>query len=137
MTNSSPLVAQVVIKLEGAPLAAARASLLIDMAVEDDLDQPAMCVLRFQDQNYQLTDGNDFKLGTAIELRAANRRGQTGTIFIGEVTALETEQEQSRTTFLVRAYDRSHRLHRGRKTRTFLKQSDDAIVARIAREAGL
>jgi phage protein D len=50
---------------------------------------------------------------------------------------METEQEQGHTTFVVRGFDRSHRLHRGRKTRTFLRQSDADIVGRVAREAGL
>lgn len=137
MTTNEPRVGQVLIKVGGADLAPALMDLLMDVVVEDDLDQPAMCVLRFQDQEYRLVDGDTFALGTDLKLRANDPRGRPGALFSGEVTALETEQEQSRTTFIVRAYDRSHRLHRGRKTRTFLKQGDGAIVERVAREAGL
>lgn len=137
MTTPPPRVGQMQIKVDGTALPVAHMDLLMDVVVEDDLDQPAMCVLRFQDQEYELLDGRTFALGAALELRAASPAGRFGPLFVGEVTAIETEQEQSRTSFVVRAYDRSHRLHRGRKTRTFLQQSEAAIVTRIAREAGL
>ena len=37
----------------------------------------------------------------------------------------------------MRGYDRSHRLHKGRKTRTFLQQKDSEIAEQIAGEVGL
>lgn len=137
MTSQEPRLGQFFIQVDGADLPHSAMNLLMDAVVEDDLDQPAMAVLRFQDQGYELIDGETFKLGGELKLRAANPAGRPAPLFCGEVTALETEQEQSRTTFVVRAYDRSHRLQRGRKTRTFLREGDAAIVERIAREAGL
>ena len=55
----------------------------------------------------------------------------------GEITALEPEFDQHKPTLTVRGYDRSHRLYRGHKTRTFLNQTDSDIASQIAREAGL
>lgn len=38
---------------------------------------------------------------------------------------------------MITGYCKSHRLHRGKNTKTFLKQKDSAIVSTLAREAGL
>lgn len=55
-----------------------------------------------------------------------------------EVTGLEPLFGAAATpTLTVRGYDHGHRLARGRRTRTFAKQKDSAIVAQLAREAGL
>jgi phage protein D/phage baseplate assembly protein gpV len=96
-----------------------------------------MFVLRFQDQRFELIDGTLFKLGAQVVIRAADAQGRAKKLLAGEVAALETELEQQRTLFIVRGYDRAHRLHRSHKTRTFLKQTDGDIVSRVAREAGL
>ena len=45
--------------------------------------------------------------------------------------------EHRRHTLVVRAYDKSHRLHRGKKTRIFAQQTDSGIASTIAGEAGL
>lgn len=137
MPTQEPGIGQVFIQVDGVDVAPAVMDKLVDIVVEDDLDQPAMFVLRFHDQGYELIDGETFRLGGEVKLRAANPAGRPGPLLTAEITALETEQEQGHTTFVVRGYDRSHRLHRGRKTRTFLRQRDSDIVSRVAREAGL
>lgn len=137
MPTQEPGIGQFFIQVDGSDLSPQVMGLLVDIVVEDDLDQPAMFVLRFHDQGYTLIDGALFTLGGEVKLRAANPAGRPGPLLTGEITALETAQEQGHTTFVVRGYDRSHRLHRGRKTRTFLQQSDSDIVSRVAREAGL
>ena len=38
---------------------------------------------------------------------------------------------------IVRGYDKSHRMNRGQKTRTFLKKTDSAIAKELASPAGL
>lgn len=137
MTTPPTQLSQIYIQVDGRDLPTSAMDQLIDLIVEDDLDQPAMFVLRFHDQEYALIDSDSFKLGGEVRLRANNPAGRPGLLLVGEVTALETEQAQGNTTYLVRGYDRSHRLHRGRKTRTFLDQSDSDIASRVAREAGL
>jgi phage protein D/phage baseplate assembly protein gpV len=105
--------------------------------VEDDLAQPTMFTLRFNDPQFKLIDGDLFRLGSEIKLSAADIQGKPKPLFVGEVTALEPQLEQHNIVLVVRGYDRSHRLHRGSKTRTFLKQSDSDIASQIAREVGL
>ncbi len=56
----------------------------------------------------------------------------------GEITAIEAHfNEKSEAPIIVRGYDLSHRLHRGRYNRSFLNQTDSDIVKKIAKEVGI
>lgn len=59
-------------------------------------------------------------------------------VMTGEITSLEPAFTSSQPPMLtVRGYDYRHRLARGRKTRTFARMKDSAIVSEVARAAGL
>jgi phage protein D len=59
-------------------------------------------------------------------------------LFKGEVTSIEPEfADAGYVLYVVRGYAKSHRLHRGKKTRVFANQTDSAIVQKVAQEAGL
>lgn len=135
-TANTNLIDQIFIQVDGTDLKIAIMDMLEQALVEHDLAQPAMFELRFHDPNFQLIDGNLFKLGAEVTIGANNQSGQRKPLLTGEVTALEPELEQFGTTLVVRGYDRAHRLYRGRKTRTFLKKTDSEIAGQIAREAG-
>src|SRR5690606_13540917 len=63
---------------------------------------------------------------------------QPAEVFVGEIVALEPHfNSQGTHSLTIRAYDRSHRLHFGTRSRTFLKMTDSAIVSKIAKECGL
>lgn len=62
--------------------------------------------------------------------------GTARSIFKGEIVGLEPSAAASGPVVL-KAFNRLHRLTRGRKTRTFEKQSDADIARTIAKEAGL
>ena len=55
----------------------------------------------------------------------------------GEVTAIEAEYDALGARAIVRGYDHSHRLHRGRRTETYRNVKDSDIAAQIARRAGV
>lgn len=135
--NPKSFIGQFFIKVDGSDIPTDAMDALTDAVVEDDVAQPAMFALRFNDPKLQLTDGDQFKLGREVTLAASAPGGQSKTIMTGEITALEPEFDQHTPTLTVRGYDRSHRLYRGRKTRTFLNQTDSDIASQIAREAGL
>jgi len=64
--------------------------------------------------------------------------GGFGSIFTGEVVGVEPAYEGAgNSRVIVRAFNRLHRLTRGRKSRTFEQRSDADVVSLIAREAGL
>ncbi len=63
--------------------------------------------------------------------------GKLKKIFDGEVTAWRTELERSGPTVIVlRGLDRSHRLMRGHKTRTYAQATPLDVARKIAGEAG-
>ncbi len=125
------------IKVEGSYISTTTEDHLIDVVVEDDLHQPAMAVMRFHDPDFTLIDGTTFNLGKSIEILAAKTASSTSSVFKGEVVSLEPEFTRSERALVVRCYDRSHRLYRVSKTRTFTKKTDSAIVSQIAQESGL
>jgi uncharacterized protein involved in type VI secretion and phage assembly len=62
----------------------------------------------------------------------------TGYVLEGEITAIETElNEKSQAPIIVRGYDVSHRLHRGRYNRSFQNVKDSDMVTQIIGEAGI
>jgi uncharacterized protein len=82
-------------------------------------------------------DSDVFDIGTPVELQLGYS-DRLATVAIGEITGLEPEFAQASVpTMVVRGHDLGHRLMRGRKTRSFMKMKDSAIVEQIARDAGL
>jgi uncharacterized protein involved in type VI secretion and phage assembly len=85
-------------------------------------------------------DQNPFQIGTdALEVRLGPRdkRDPPTTLFKGEIVTLEPEFGGGGCMLIVRAYDKSHRLHRSRKIRVFQNQTASDIVHTIAGEYGL
>lgn len=137
MTTQKPHIGQFFIQIGTDDLPREVMSMLDDALIEDDLEQPAMFVLRFNDPQLKLIDGNLLRIGAEVRLGAADVEGKGKPIIVGEITALEPSLDQENMVLAVRGYDRSHRLLRGSRTRTFLRRTDDDIVRQIAREAGL
>ena len=54
----------------------------------------------------------------------------------GEVTSIEGEYHGPSIYTIIRGYEKSHRLQRSSRTRTFVDMTDSDIAAKIAREAG-
>jgi phage protein D/phage baseplate assembly protein gpV len=131
-------------KVGGAALSDENAIDVLEIIVDSSTHLPAMCTVRLHDPEMALVDGATFEIGKELEVSMEgvenfgdySEQFSLSLIFKGEITALEPDFGD-RTTLLVRAYDKSHRLHRGRKTRTFVEKKDSDLVSTIASEAGL
>lgn len=76
------------------------------------------------------------RVGDALDVIGPG--GATASLFKGEIVSVEpTFDAAGQPRLIVRGFDRSHRLTRERKTRTFQNASDADIVKRIADEHGL
>ncbi len=132
---------QCFVKVDGQDLPEQVMASLAEVAVDTSLHLPDMFTILFNDSELELVDNNLFDIGKQVQIdieTGEEQGGLRGTLIKGEITALEPQfSAQGRTTMLVRGYDKSHRLHRGKKTRTFLNRTDNAIVQTIAGEAGL
>ena len=126
------------IKLDGSDAPNELMDQLQGVVVETDHRLPAMCTIRILDQELDWVDSSRINVGAEIEVSAqAAGDGSAVKIFDGEIVALEPEFAQSGAVMQVRAYDRGHRLHRGRNRRAFLQVTDSDLASQLAGDAGL
>jgi Rhs element Vgr protein len=133
------------VKVAGTALSDERAKQVLEIVVDSNAHLPAMCTVCLSDPDFALVDSADFDIGKELQvsIEGVEAYGSAGTdlslevVFKGEITALEPEFRPTGSVLLVRGYDKSHRLHRGKKTRTFLTKKDSDIASTIAGEAGL
>ncbi len=128
---------------------------LLEVVVDTHLYMPAMFTITVKDeldpQTGKLTyaDADDvFKVGAEVKIEVETDeirdvpRVVKGTIIIGEITAIEPYfSADGVATLQIRGYDRSHRLTRGKKTRTYGDANpkgsgitEDKIVQTIVQE---
>ncbi len=137
MPEQKPMQDQCHILIDGSRAAERILQALMSVRVEHGLDLPSVCLLRFQDDDLALVDSNDFDVGRTIHVEMGQGK-KLKPVFKGEIVGLEMEPtSRGSMVMIVKAYDKSHRLHRGRKTRSFVQVTDDDIAKKIAREAGL
>lgn len=129
--------------INGSPLPVDATTHVISITVDSDVNLPGMFTMTFTGLNEQagaiawLDDQKLFGIGNVVEVKLGYVDHLT-TLIVGEITGLEPEFTcNSLPSFLVRGYDRRHRLQRGRKVRTFVQQRDSDIAAQIASEVGL
>jgi uncharacterized protein len=141
MTNGLQL-ASFEIRVNGKLLSSASAIQLIQVCVEEDVNLPSMFTLEFagledQASGIFLIDDQQFDLGSAVQVKMGYHN-HLAVVVEGEITGLEPEfQTHCAPSLTVRGYDRRHRLHRGRKTRTFVKLKDSDIAAQLASDVGI
>jgi uncharacterized protein len=105
---------------------------LVSFSVDKDLGQPDMCsvTIRNEDNSYSA-----LKVGDTVEIGVGDSFEK---IFTGEVVGLEPAYKANgENTVTVRAFNLLHRLLRGRKSKTFVDQSDKQIAEAIAGEHNL
>lgn len=127
------------IRVNGELLSPQLMDALIEVVVDSNLHLPDMFVIRAHDERLEWIDRGPFRLGAAVEIGVVPQdEGQEHELIKGEITALEPHfGEGTHAVLTVRGYDRSHRLHRGTHSRTYVQVTDSELATRIAREAGL
>ena len=127
---------------------------IIQISVEESLHKPGMFVLVIhndyhpgsnKDNRWRYKDllqiGKTIKIGFAHSLKRdddAEDEDNQDTLIQGEITAIETSfNEKSQAPVIVRGYDVSHRLYRGRYNRSFQNMTDSDIVKKTAQEVGI
>lgn len=134
---------QLYLKVSGAKVSEEIMDDIISVEVDHSLHLPDMFTIYLRDEftgsGCKWMDSNTFDLGKPVEISVEpGDGGKKEELFTGEITAIEPEFDpEAGATLMVRGHDKSHRLHRGRKTRSFLKQTDSQIVKTVAGECGL
>jgi phage protein D/phage baseplate assembly protein gpV len=127
-----------VVTIDGSPLAADIEQLMIEAYVDDNRNLPDMFVLRFRDANRLVLSKASVKIGSRIKIAVTSTDTQAPEPLIsGEVTALEVDFDSTGTFTLIRGYDLSHRLFRGRHAETYTQVTASDVATKVARRAGL
>ncbi|MGQ9682606.1 MAG: VgrG-related protein [Anaerolineae bacterium] len=139
MPTQQRLMDHVLIKVDGNDLPPETMNDLIEVTVDTSLHLPDAFVIRLHDERLEQVDNGPFALGKEVEIAATPQDSSASRVLIkGEITSLEPEfGEGTQAVLAVRGYDRSHRLHRGTHTKTYVNMTDSDVANAIAREAGL
>jgi phage protein D/phage baseplate assembly protein gpV len=120
---------------------------LLEVTVEQDLFLPDACTIRLADVEDQPTlsaegyftilDSDALAIGAELKIKMGSE-DTPEEVFDGEITAIELEVSNDEYPVLVvRAYDRSYRMRRERKTKAFVNSTDGDIARTIAQASGL
>ncbi|UCC16087.1 MAG: VgrG-related protein [Dehalococcoidales bacterium] len=134
------LLSQMYLKINGTAASPEIMRDLRELVVDTSLHLPDMFTFHLDDPTLTWMDSSDFDIGKEVEISGKEEGASSSTTLItkGEITAIEPEMtEAGATTLIIRGYDKTHRLHRGKKTRTFLQATDSDIVKKVVSEAGL
>jgi phage protein D len=133
------LLSQFFIKIGGQDAPEELMDSLVEVTVEDSIHLPDMFAIRLHDPRLRWVDSDTLAEGKLIEISASARQGtRVEKLITGEITAVEPDFGADGIPALtVQGYDRSHRLHRGRHTRSFVQMTDSDIAQKIAQEEGL
>ena len=108
------------------------------VVVDHHLHLPDMFSITFLDPTRNVLTRARLRIGAKVEISGIPLGGQEQRpLLTAEVTAIDGDYDMGGARIQVRGYDPSHRLHRGRQTRTFLNVTDSDIARRIANEAQL
>jgi len=124
---------------------------ILQVIVEESLHRPSMFTLVIRN-DYKSGRQNDdpwkserhLKIGDSITIgfdpsvtQADEGEREKGQVIKGEITSVESHfTETSQAPIILRGYDVSHRLHRGRFNRSFQNMTDSDVVKKIIGQVG-
>ncbi len=113
-------------------------NLLTSAIVDSNLHQPDLFVLSFRDPDRAVLSKTGAKIGSKIKVSAFSNAAPSGDLLLtGDVTALEVEHDGAGTFTVLRGYDESHLLFRGRYTETYQNMTAADIAQKVAQRANL
>ncbi|MDZ4722106.1 MAG: VgrG-related protein [Roseiflexaceae bacterium] len=130
------LIGQFYLKINGAPAAEEFNRDLLEVTVENSLHLPDVATIVVHDPKLKWIDDDQFTPGKTIKIES-KADGVTDEIFDGEIVELEPDFDSTTQKLHIRAFDRLHRLARGRQVRSFQNVSDGDLVKKMAGEVGL
>jgi phage protein D len=138
MSDRQQLVNQVFLEIDGMGRERVVELLadLVSLTVESSLHLPDSATLVVHDTKLAWIDDAALEPGKALKISATTGAGEHR-IFDGEIVGLEPAFAPHAQRCVIRAFDRIHRLSRGRKVRSFLNVTDGDVFTKLAQECGL
>src|ERR1051325_11456964 len=139
MPDTSTLISQCQLTIDGAPASEEFMRDLFEVVVDNSLHMPDVATIVMNDPQLRWIDDRSLAPGKTIEVRttATPVGSKARPVFDGEIVEVEPEFGAKTHRLIVRAFDRLHRLSRGRFVRSFQNATDSDLVRRMAGEAGL
>ena len=127
-------ISHLTIKIEGTPLSGEAISSLDEVVVDHSLHLPSMFTLRLFSADMHWLEDDTFREGKKVEIQAGE---PPVSILTGKIAAIEPELSQDLPRLVVRGYDLSHKLYRGKRRRAFNNVTDSDLARQLAQESGL
>jgi phage protein D len=125
------------VSVNGTDLTKALESKLRCTVVDTRLHLPDMFELTFEDSDNSVIADTKVHIGSLVEVHGGASGSSSAECLIkGEVTSIEGEYAGMSMHTIIRGYEKSHRLQRASRTRTFVDMKDSDIAAKIADDAG-
>jgi phage protein D len=130
------------VKIDGREVSEELRADLVGVSVLDDVESTGMCSVSVScwdgvEMKVKWVDDQLLDEGKSVVISVGYRDRQEE-LFSGEISGLEPEFHTSEAPLLtIRSYDRSHRLMKQKKTKSFLRIKDSDIARMIASDAGL
>jgi phage protein D len=139
MSETSTLVSQCFIKIDGALVSEELMRALFEVVIDNSLHMPDVATIVLNDPELKWIDDPMLAPGKTVEIEtsATPVRSKAGGVFDGEIVEVEPEFGAQTHRLTIRAFDRLHRLSRGLRVRSFQNVTDSDIAQRMAGEAGL
>src|SRR2546425_8851734 len=125
------------IQLNGSDLSDEMEALLEQVVVDHHQHLPDMFAITFHDPDRDVLGKLNATIGDTVTIKMTPPGGTPETLIKGEVTGFEAEYDASRLRTILRGYDLSHRLHRGRNTQTYKNVTDSDIVRQVVSNASV
>jgi len=125
------------IEIDGQAVSGQVETLLEQVVVDHHQHLPDMFAITFQDPARDVINQLNVNIGSKVTIKMTPPGGTPETLIKGEVTGFEAEYDASRLRTILRGYDLSHRLHRGRNTQTYKNVTDSDIVRQVVSNASV
>jgi uncharacterized protein involved in type VI secretion and phage assembly len=125
------------VEIDGSDLPSQTESLLEQVVVDHHQHLPSMFAITFHDPARDVISQLNVNIGSTVTIKMTPPGGTPETLIKGEVTGFEAEYDATRLRTILRGYDLSHRLHRGRNTQTYKNVTDSDIVQQVVGNASL
>src|SRR5919204_2587703 len=126
------------ISIDGTALSRQLDAKLERVVIDHHQHLPDMFMIAFHDPDRDVLGQVHANIGSTVKIKITPPGASSPeTLMDGEVTSLEAEYDADQNLTIIRGYDESHRLHRGRRTETYKNVTDSDIARQVAQRAGL
>lgn len=134
--NNEILIGTFTIKANGTKVAIEPRD-FISVEVEQNLYVPSMAVIKLRHLDLASAYATTFDLATPISVEMGQGSSDSAEVFKGEVVAQEIDVAPTgQPVITIRAYDKRHRLMRGRTIKVFTDVSESDLVSQVCNDAG-